>query len=43
LDDRLKVVQSLKSLSPDEFNRLLHMTEYDKQHVSDEDINCDYE
>jgi hypothetical protein len=43
LDDRLKVVQSLKSLSPDEFNRLLHMTEYDKQHVSDEDINCDYD
>lgn len=42
-DDKQKVLRDLHGLSPEEFSRLLHLTEYDLQHVSDDDIRCDYD
>ncbi len=42
-DDRAKVLRDLHGLSPEEFSRLLHLTEYDIAHVSNDDIRCDYD
>ena len=38
-----KVRELAKSLSRNEFDRLMHVTEYDKEHVSEDDLNCDFD
>jgi hypothetical protein len=38
-----KIRQLVKSLSSQEADRLLHLPEYDKDHLSDADLHCDYD
>lgn len=38
-----RVRELAKSLSRNEFDRLMHVTEYDKEHVSEDDLNCDFD
>ena len=40
--EQQKIKKDVYSLGPDEADRLLHITEYDEEHVSDDDLNCDY-
>jgi hypothetical protein len=43
LAQQQKIRELAKSLSRNEFERLMHVTEYDKEHLSEDDLNCDYD
>jgi hypothetical protein len=43
LSQQLKIRDLVKTLSPNEFDRLMHLTEYDKLHLSGDDLHCDFD
>ncbi|HEY5138970.1 MAG TPA: hypothetical protein VIJ25_06570 [Methylococcales bacterium] len=43
LSERQKIHNYVKRLSPNEFDRLMHLTEYDKKHLSVDDLHCDFD
>jgi hypothetical protein len=40
---QMKIRDLVKTLSPNEFDRLMHLTEYDKAHLSEDDLHCDFD
>jgi hypothetical protein len=41
--DQRKMLERLNHISSHEFDRLLHLTEYDEKNISKEDLHCDYD
>lgn len=41
--EQTKLVQRLAALGPNEVDRLLHLSEIDKDHIGDVDLHCDYD
>jgi hypothetical protein len=43
LSERQRIRSYVKTLSANEFDRLMHLTEYDEKHLSEDDLHCDYD
>jgi hypothetical protein len=43
LNERQRIRNYVKVLSANEFDRLMHLTEYDQKHLSEDDLHCDYD
>jgi len=43
VSQQMRIRDIVKTLSPNEFDRLMHLTEYDKEHLSQDDLHCDFD
>jgi hypothetical protein len=43
LSQQQRIRDLTKTLSSNEFDRLMHLTEYDKAHLSEDDLHCDFD